>query len=141
MLPSRIIKSSWSTCLPVSLLQHPDLYLQLNLICLQDFMGFPLVHNLFAVSYRLFIAMTFDKKNLIVRYFSPCIHLWSTLSESVGWMDASALLQGRFLYFREITFFGMCAPLSSSSILRKQNISNFSCCCLLSNNRRSGKDE
>lgn len=62
MLPSRIIKSSWSTCLPVSLLQRPDLYLQLNLICLQDFMGFPLVHNLFAVSYRLFIAMTFDKK-------------------------------------------------------------------------------
>ncbi|CAF91424.1 unnamed protein product, partial [Tetraodon nigroviridis] len=81
-----IIKSSWSTCLPVSLLQLPDLYLQLNLICLQDFMGFPLVHNVFAVSYRLFIAVTFDqkkKKTLMVRYFSPCIHLWSTLSESV----------------------------------------------------------
>lgn len=34
VLPSRIIKSSWSTCLALSLPHCPDLYLQLNLICL-----------------------------------------------------------------------------------------------------------
>lgn len=32
-------------------------------------MGFPLVHNVFAVSYRLFIAVTFDKKKLNGKIF------------------------------------------------------------------------
>lgn len=61
----------------------------------------------------------------MVRYFSPCIHLWSTLSESV-WKrrvdgcerlcsgDIFAVLQGDYF------FFWMCAPLSCSSIRKKK---------------------
>lgn len=63
--------------------------------------------------------MTFDKENLMVRYFSPCIHLPSTLSESF-WKQLvdglwAALLQGHFPHSSRRLPFWMCAPLSSSS--------------------------
>lgn len=62
-------------------------------------------------------------KNLMVKYFSPCIHLWSTLSES-AWKQRvdglwAALLQGHFLHRSRRLFFWMCAPLSSSSNRKK----------------------
>lgn len=79
-------------------------------------MGFPLVHNVFAVSYRLFIAVTFDKKEKkkklngkIFESMYSFVHLWSTLSESV-WkqrVDGCERLCSRdiSLYIKEIAFF------------------------------------
>lgn len=58
-------------------------------------------------------------KNLMVRYFSPCIHLRSTWSESF-WKQRvdrlwAALLQGHFPHSSRRLPFWMCAPLSNSS--------------------------
>lgn len=104
------------------------------------------------------------KKNLMVRYFSPCIHLRSTLSESV-WKrrvdgcerlcsgDIFPVHQGDCFFSFSIFFFWMCAPLSSPSIKKKKNnlplhtkkkknkeTQNLSCSCLQSNNSRSEKE-
>lgn len=58
-------------------------------------------------------------KNLMVRYFSPCVHLRSTFGESF-WKQRvdglwAALLRGHFPHSSRRLPFWMCAPLSSFS--------------------------
>lgn len=82
-------------------------------------------------------------KNLMVRYFSPCIHLRSTLSESFLKQCVeglwAALLQGHFPIVQGRLPFWMCAPLSCSSNHKNAcppQKTLLSCHCLLSTKRR-----
>lgn len=75
------------------------------------------------------------KKNLMVGYFSLCIHSWSTLSESTRKQRADglweALLQGHFLHSSRRLLFWICAPWSSSAYHKntppKKNVSLVYC--------------